>query len=138
MAQIARFFTKDLTFATEPARMRILQTLMKWHNFAFYKLDKWFHNKHDLSLSPQMLLEENTAIHNKIPAIFLPLLAKRLKEVDQAIMPGLTTLSWTSMNLEVYFFNVKSKLIKLDLLIKKVPFPNIYSIFMFVLPCICL
>ena len=70
----------------------------------------------------QMLLDENSAIRAKIPPIFLNLMGPTLQKVDLAIRPGLLSLTWTSLNLDVYFSNIKIALDQLDLLIKKVIF----------------
>ncbi|XP_023932850.1 dynein heavy chain 8, axonemal [Lingula anatina] len=68
----------------------------------------------------QLLLEENEKIRGQIPSIFLPLMDAVLKKVDNAIRPGLTILTWTSLNLDQYFDHIQTSLRELRLLIKQI------------------
>ena len=68
----------------------------------------------------QMLLEEDRSTRAKIPVIFQQLMSPHTRKVDMAIQPGLTMLSWTSLNLQSYFTTIKVALRDLSLLIKQV------------------
>ena len=65
-------------------------------------------------------MEENKAITDTIPAVFKPLMQQRIDKVNAAIRPGLISLTWTSMNLELYFAQVRHELTGLERLIKQV------------------
>lgn len=47
---------------------------------------------------------------SKIPAPLQTLMTLHLAKVDDAMQPGLTTLSWTSLNIEKYLQNVLDKI----------------------------
>ncbi|XP_033097186.1 dynein heavy chain 5, axonemal-like, partial [Anneissia japonica] len=66
------------------------------------------------------LLEENVALRAEIPSIFQAVMAPHLKKVDLIIQPGLTVLSWTSLNIEAYFHSIRKALRDLALLVKEV------------------
>ncbi|XP_074653701.1 dynein axonemal heavy chain 8-like [Tubulanus polymorphus] len=68
----------------------------------------------------QLLLVENDAIRAKIPAILLPLLESSIKKVDQALRPGLVSITWMSMGLKGYFQAIRNALKELDLFIKQI------------------
>lgn len=46
-----------------------------------------------------MMLEENRRVRGKIPAAFEALMGLHLAKVDDALEPGLTMLSWTSIKI---------------------------------------
>ena len=75
-----------------------------------------------------MLLEEDRATRAKIPPIFQQLMSPHTRKVDIAIQPGLTMLSWTSLNLQAYFTGIKMALRDLELLIKQVQ-GSIFAVF---------
>ncbi|XP_033641432.1 dynein heavy chain 8, axonemal-like [Asterias rubens] len=68
----------------------------------------------------KLLLDENAAVRDKIPVIFQPLMMAHTRKVDLAIIPGLTLLCWTSLNLQNYFRSIRSATRDLDLIIKEV------------------
>ncbi|XP_072165822.1 dynein axonemal heavy chain 8-like [Diadema setosum] len=70
--------------------------------------------------SLKAILEENAAARAQISPIFQQLMAPHTRKVDIAIQPGLTMLTWTSLNLEAYFSNMRAALTDLSLLIKQV------------------
>ncbi|XP_030832172.1 dynein heavy chain 8, axonemal [Strongylocentrotus purpuratus] len=70
--------------------------------------------------SLKAILEENAAVRANISSIFQQLMSPHTKKVDIAIQPGLTMLSWTSLNLDAYFNSIKETLRSLFLLIKQV------------------
>ena len=85
-------------------------------NIISHSQDKLKKNHESLKL----LLSEEAAIRAKIPSVFLPLMTPSLKKVDTVIRPGLVSLTWTSMNIQSYFADIKAALTTLDHLIKKV------------------
>ncbi|XP_070548103.1 dynein axonemal heavy chain 8-like [Ptychodera flava] len=68
----------------------------------------------------KLMLEDNTKLHDSIAPIFHPLMAANIKKVDMALNPGLTFLSWTSLNLHSYFASVQASMRELSLLNKRV------------------
>ncbi|XP_063956179.1 dynein axonemal heavy chain 8-like [Lytechinus pictus] len=70
--------------------------------------------------SLKAILEENAAVRAKIGPIFQQLMMSHTRKVDIAIQPGLTMLTWTSLNLDAYFMSIKEALRNLSLLIKQV------------------
>ncbi|XP_048363840.1 dynein axonemal heavy chain 5 [Sphaerodactylus townsendi] len=68
----------------------------------------------------QMMLAEYKRVKSKIQAPLHTLMTLHLAKVDDAIQPGLTTLSWTSLNIEKYLQNVFDKLADLELLLDRV------------------
>ena len=46
------------------------------------------------------LLQEYTKVVGDIPEIVLPLMKPFISKVEDTIKPGLTMLSWTSLNIE--------------------------------------
>ena len=63
-----------------------------------------------------MMLQENTRVRKKIPQAFEDLMGPHIKRVDDAIDPGLTKLTWTSLNIGDYIQHVYSELEELELL----------------------
>lgn len=63
-----------------------------------------------------MMLEENKRVRKKIPHAFEELMGPHIKGVDDSIEPGLTKLSWTSLNIEEYIQDVYKQLEDLELL----------------------
>lgn len=53
-------------------------------------------------MSPRLveLLQEYTKVVGDIPEIVLPLMKPFISKVEDTIKPGLTMLSWTSLNIE--------------------------------------
>lgn len=68
----------------------------------------------------QMMLKENKRVRAKIPSAFDPLMAPHRARVDGAIEPGLTQLTWTSVNIPSYMENVYAELSKLELMMDRV------------------
>ncbi|XP_039592867.1 dynein heavy chain 5, axonemal isoform X2 [Polypterus senegalus] len=68
----------------------------------------------------QMVLEENRRVRSKIQSAFDQLFGPHLVKVDEAIQPGLTSLSWTSLNFEKYLNRVTRSLSDLELLVDRV------------------
>lgn len=62
------------------------------------------------------MLQENKRVRKKIPAAFEELMGPHINRVEDTIEPGLTKLSWTSLNIEEYIQNVYKRLEELELL----------------------
>ncbi|XP_048253391.1 dynein axonemal heavy chain 5-like isoform X2 [Haliotis rufescens] len=67
----------------------------------------------------QMMLEENKRVLGKIPAAFEMLMGLHIAKVDDAIEPGVTTLTWTSINIHEYVGEVYKALAELELLMDR-------------------
>ncbi|EDV21817.1 uncharacterized protein TRIADDRAFT_59929 [Trichoplax adhaerens] len=67
----------------------------------------------------ELLLSENKRVRSKIPSNFETLLMPHLATIDAALEPGLSMLTWTSMNLMSYVKQVQEKLQELELLIDR-------------------
>lgn len=65
------------------------------------------------------MVHENERIRQKIPELLQNLLVPHCELVDDAIAPGLTMVSWLSMNLQSYLDNVSQELSKLELIIDR-------------------
>ncbi|XP_061572400.1 dynein axonemal heavy chain 5 [Cololabis saira] len=68
----------------------------------------------------QLILSENTRVRAKIQTAFQQLLIPHVAKVDEVIQPGLTSLSWTSLNIDMYFSHIEKALVNLELLIDRV------------------
>ena len=68
----------------------------------------------------QLMVTENNRVRDKVSELFAPLMGPHLEKVDEALSPGLTVLSWSSLNLGLFIDSVYSALRELDLLIDRV------------------
>ncbi|XP_058868792.1 dynein axonemal heavy chain 5 isoform X2 [Acipenser ruthenus] len=68
----------------------------------------------------QMILTENTRVRSKIQSVFEQLMVPHLAKVVDAIQPGLTSLNWTSLNIEKYLNRISKALAELELLTDRV------------------
>jgi len=66
------------------------------------------------------MVHENERVCSKVPPLLETLLVPHCVAVDDAIAPGLTMVSWVSMNLSDYLENVTKALKKLELTIDRV------------------
>ena len=66
------------------------------------------------------MLEENKRVRGKIPLAFEALMGLHLAKVDDVIEPGLTTLSWSSIQIPDYIRSVYKALGELELLMDRV------------------
>ena len=57
-----------------------------------------------------MVMEENKRVRAKIHPVFEPLMVPHISTLDGVIEPGLTMLSWTSMNIGSYVDTVYTSL----------------------------
>ena len=65
------------------------------------------------------MVNENNRVRAKIPDLFTPLMGPHLDKVDEVLSPGLTVLSWGSLNLGSYIDAVYAALKELDLLLSR-------------------
>ena len=65
------------------------------------------------------MLEERNRVLGKIPQTFKPLFGPHLTKLEAAIEPGLTMLTWTSMNITTYLETVYEALREVELLIDR-------------------
>ncbi|XP_071325116.1 dynein axonemal heavy chain 5 isoform X1 [Trachinotus anak] len=68
----------------------------------------------------QLMLSENTRVRAKIQSAFEQLAMPHVAKVDEAIQPGLTSLNWTSLNIEKYLSHIDKTLADLELLMDRV------------------
>ncbi|XP_034144998.1 dynein heavy chain 5, axonemal isoform X2 [Esox lucius] len=68
----------------------------------------------------QLVLTDNSRIRAKIQSAFEQLVRPHVAKVDEAILPGLTSLNWTSLNIEKYFNRINRALTDLELLLDRV------------------
>lgn len=61
-------------------------------------------------------MQQNKKVRDKVPEILIPLMAPHIKKVDDMLSPGLTLLSWASLNLEHFADSVTASLDGLELL----------------------
>ena len=66
-----------------------------------------------------MMLDENKRVRSKIPAAFELLMGLRVAKVDDVIEPGMTTLSWSSINISEYIDEVHAAIAELELLMDR-------------------
>lgn len=57
-----------------------------------------------------MMLAEYKRVKSKIQAPLNVLMTPHLAKIDDAIRPGMTILTWTSLNIETYLQNILDKL----------------------------
>ncbi|XP_041103970.1 dynein heavy chain 5, axonemal [Polyodon spathula] len=67
----------------------------------------------------QEMLQDYESAVNKIPAMIKPLMQQFMGRVEEALSPGLTMLSWTSLNIERFIGNVYSTLTELEQTVKE-------------------
>ncbi|XP_070767347.1 dynein axonemal heavy chain 5 isoform X1 [Enoplosus armatus] len=68
----------------------------------------------------QLMLSENTRVRAKIQSAFEQLAVPHVAKVDEAIQPGLTSLNWTSLNIDKYLSRIDKALVDLELLMDRV------------------
>lgn len=66
------------------------------------------------------LLKRNNAVRLAIPVIFLPLMRTMLIKLEQIFLPGLTIVTWMSMNLNDYMNQVDQVLTRIEQFVKEV------------------
>jgi dynein heavy chain len=68
----------------------------------------------------QFMLQERERVNARVPSILKRAIAHHIEQVEEAIRPGLTRLSWTSLNLDSYLASIHEQLSKLGELVDKV------------------
>ncbi|XP_051812950.1 dynein axonemal heavy chain 5 [Acanthochromis polyacanthus] len=68
----------------------------------------------------QLMLSENIRVRAKIQSAFEQLATPHVAKVDGAIQPGLTSLNWTSLNIDKYLSRIDKALVNLELLMDRV------------------
>ncbi|XP_074540218.1 dynein axonemal heavy chain 5 [Halichoeres trimaculatus] len=68
----------------------------------------------------KLMLSENTRVRAKIQSAFEQLAMPHVAKVDEAIQPGLTSLNWTSLNIDKYLSLIDKALVDLELLMDRV------------------
>ncbi|XP_078108037.1 dynein axonemal heavy chain 5 isoform X3 [Sander vitreus] len=68
----------------------------------------------------QLMLSENTRVRTKIQSAFEQLAMPHVAKVDEAIQPGLTSINWTSLNIDKYLGRIDKALVDLELLMDRV------------------
>ncbi|KAM9353789.1 dynein axonemal heavy chain 5 isoform 2-T2 [Symphorus nematophorus] len=68
----------------------------------------------------QLMLSENIRVRAKIQTAFEQLATPHVAKVDEAIQPGLTSLNWTSLNIDKYLGRIDKALADLELLMDRV------------------
>ena len=66
-----------------------------------------------------MMLKENSRVRSKIPTAFEPLMDVHISKVEEAIEPGVSNLTWTSLNIKDYISGVFKELAELELLLDR-------------------
>jgi dynein heavy chain, axonemal len=65
------------------------------------------------------MLDENRRIRSSMPNTFEHLMAPRVQHLDQVILPGCTSITWASPNVNEYCDGVLGALAELDLVVKR-------------------
>ncbi|XP_078695417.1 dynein axonemal heavy chain 5-like [Branchiostoma floridae x Branchiostoma belcheri] len=65
------------------------------------------------------VLKDFEGVVEKIPTVLLPLMRPFINHVEEAVQPGLTMLTWTSVNIDTYIGNIYKALHNLELLNKQ-------------------
>ncbi|CAL8248584.1 unnamed protein product [Lota lota] len=68
----------------------------------------------------QLMLRESSRVRSKIQSAFEQLVMPHVAKVDEAILPGLTSLTWTSLNIDKYLSRINAALGDLELLMDRV------------------
>ncbi|KAM4633147.1 dynein axonemal heavy chain 5 isoform 2-T2 [Polymixia lowei] len=68
----------------------------------------------------QLMLSENSRVRSKIQGACEQLVIPHVAKVDEAILPGLTSFNWTSLNIDKYLSRINTALADLELLMDRV------------------
>nr|XP_044988409.1 dynein axonemal heavy chain 5 [Jaculus jaculus] len=68
----------------------------------------------------KMMLSEYQRVKSKMPPAIEQLMAPHLAKVGEALQPGLTALTWTSLNIGTFLEHASSKIKNLELLLDRV------------------
>eukprot|EP00966_Prymnesium_polylepis_P248502 5745763-Prymnesium_polylepis.1 len=64
-------------------------------------------------------LAEYESVMLGVPATLAPLLKPHVKELERVILPGMVTLTWTSMNIDAYLGRFHAELMRFNDLVFK-------------------
>ena len=65
------------------------------------------------------LIKEHERVVGEIPPVTKSLLAPHLADLDDALKPGLSSLTWTSTNIDAYLARAHAKMRQMELLVHK-------------------
>ncbi|KAI8438610.1 hypothetical protein MSG28_011048 [Choristoneura fumiferana] len=68
----------------------------------------------------KQLVERNNQIRRSMPKLYLPLLRAQLVKMEKAFLPGLSTITWTSLEIPAYCTAIETVLDEVDLFVKEV------------------
>ncbi|CAH0727356.1 unnamed protein product, partial [Brenthis ino] len=68
----------------------------------------------------KFLVDRNNQIRRSMPKLYLPLLRAQLIKLDNAFQPGLSIITWTSLEIPSYCDNIERILDEVDLFVKEV------------------
>ncbi|XP_061094941.1 dynein axonemal heavy chain 5 [Conger conger] len=112
--------TKDLYVNLDPLVPELLHEAKYMHKLGFEVPDVILNMCSNevqlkaLHVKLQEMLQEFQEVHNRIPALLQPLMQPFISHIEDALSPGLTVLSWTSLNTERFLENVYSALQELE------------------------
>ncbi|XP_061708954.1 dynein axonemal heavy chain 8 [Cydia pomonella] len=66
------------------------------------------------------LVDRNNKIRKSMPKLYLPLLRAQLVKMEKAFQPGLSTITWTSLEIPAYCTAIEVVLDEVDLFVKEV------------------
>ncbi|KAH9641786.1 hypothetical protein HF086_003912 [Spodoptera exigua] len=66
------------------------------------------------------LVDRNNQIRRSMPKLYQPLLRAQLIKLENAFQPGLSTITWTSLEIPSYCENIERVLTEVDLFVKEV------------------
>ncbi|XP_034837309.1 dynein axonemal heavy chain 8 [Maniola hyperantus] len=66
------------------------------------------------------LVERNDQLRRSMPKLYLPLLRAQLVKLDNAFQPGLSSITWTSLEIPSYCESIERVLDEVDLFVKEV------------------
>ncbi|KPI94920.1 Dynein heavy chain 8, axonemal [Papilio xuthus] len=66
------------------------------------------------------LVDRNNKIRRSMPKLYLPLLRAQLIKMEKAFQPGLSTITWTSLEIPAYCDNICEVMDEVDLFVKEV------------------
>lgn len=66
------------------------------------------------------LIDRNDIIRSNIPTLFLPMMRPQLIKMENAFMPGFSTITWTSMKIPKFCEEVAAVLDYIEMFVKEV------------------
>ncbi|XP_073486924.1 dynein axonemal heavy chain 5-like [Aquarana catesbeiana] len=117
--------TKELFVNLDPSILEVLYETKYLHKMGFDVPDVI----HSIATREQQIkvqqiklqdmLMDYQAFTNKIPALLKPLMSPFITQIEEVLSPGLTQLSWTSLNIDKYVANVYSSLRDIEQICKE-------------------